>query len=131
MDLTDAQFLSVEEYLLEHDYVAPVDMGLAWGSYTITPAGLRWVETSLLEPLPTNRMQELAERPGEEEAFESALRAELEEERRRMEDLERNLNEEPSKAPETSAEEPESTEPRSSSAGSQTATERRWWEFWR
>jgi len=131
MELTDAQFLSVEEYLLERDYIAPVEMGLTWGSYTITPAGLRWLETSLPEPLPMDRMQELAERPGEEEAFESALRAELEEERRRMEDLERNLNEEPPGAPETSAQEPESTELRSSSAGPPRATVRRWWKFWR
>ena len=131
MDLTDAQFLSVEEYLLEHGYVAPVDMGLAWGSYTITPAGLRWLETSLPETLPTDRMQELADRPGEEDAFESALRAELEEERHRMEvfwwELERLR---------LSELEPEGAEPRPGTGELphklrwRTVTERPWWRFW-
>ncbi len=130
-ELTDEQYLSVEEYLLDQGYVADADISLSWSAYTITPAGLKWLETGLPEPLLTNHwVQELAESAGEEEAFESVLRAELEEESRRMEDLERVLNEERSGAPETAAEEPE-VEPRSGTEGPHTAAERRWWEFWR
>jgi DNA-binding PadR family transcriptional regulator len=39
---TDDDLLSAEEYLEEHGYLAPTDIGLARGTYTITPAGLRW-----------------------------------------------------------------------------------------
>ena len=95
VELTDSQFRSVEEYLLDHGYVAEADISLAWSAYTLTPAGLKWLQTSLPEPLLTVRVQELAARPDEEEEFESALEAELEEERRRMEELERELDEEP------------------------------------
>ena len=40
-ELTDAQFRSVEEYLLDHGYVADADIGLTWSAYTVTPAGLK------------------------------------------------------------------------------------------
>jgi putative peptide zinc metalloprotease protein len=45
----DEEFLSVEEYLLQHGYVAPVDIGLTRGTYTITPAGLNWLDRRLPE----------------------------------------------------------------------------------
>jgi hypothetical protein len=106
-ELTDAQLRSVEEFLLDHGYVADADIGLTWSAYTVTPAGLKWLETGLSEPLLPDRVRELAERPGEEEAFEAALRAELEEESRRMEEVDWELAEEPPEAPETAAEEPE------------------------
>ena len=67
--LGEAELLAVEAYLLEHGYVAPVDVGLRWGTYTITPAGYSWLEGGL--PEPTDRLGELAERPGEVAAFES------------------------------------------------------------
>jgi hypothetical protein len=77
--------------------------------------------------LSTDPVRELAERPGEEAAFESALRADLEEERRRMEDLERQLEREGQpEQPRWTAE-----EPLRASSSFQTASERRWWEFWR
>jgi hypothetical protein len=41
---TDEDLLSAEEYLEEHGYLAPTDIGLTRGTYTITPAGLRWIE---------------------------------------------------------------------------------------
>jgi hypothetical protein len=44
MELTDSQLLSVEEHLQNHGYVEPANIGLTWGTYTITPAGLRWLE---------------------------------------------------------------------------------------
>jgi hypothetical protein len=102
--LGEAELLAVEEYLLEHGYVAPADVGLRWGTYTITPAGYSWLEGGL--PEPTDRLGELAKRPGEEAAFESAVRTDLGEERRRMEELERELQEvrrEPPREPENVA----------------------------
>jgi|SRR5215217_3055511 len=112
IELADEEFLSVEEYLVDQGYLVDADINLTWGAYTITPAGLKWIETNLPEPLLTDRVRELAERPGEEEALEAALRAELEEESRRMEEVERDLAADPLGAPETAAEEQERTEPR-------------------
>ncbi len=127
-ELTDAQFRSVEEYLLDHGYVAEADINLTWSAYTVTPEGLKWLETGLPEPLLTDRVRELTERPGEEEALEAALRAELEEESRRMEEVERDLAAEPSVAPETATEEPDRAQPRSSTGGAQEGAEpRSWW----
>ena len=40
----DEDLLSAEEYLEEHGYLASTDIGLTRGTYTITPAGLRWIE---------------------------------------------------------------------------------------
>jgi hypothetical protein len=127
-ELTDAQFRSVEEYLLDQGYVEDADIGLTWSAYTVTPAGLKWLETGLPEPLLTDRVRELAERPGEEEAFEAALRAELEEERRRMEGVERELTEEPPGAPQTAVEEEQKrAEPGSGTGAAQVEAERRSW----
>jgi hypothetical protein len=48
--LTDEELLPVEGYLLERGYVALVDIGLSTGSYSITTAGLEWLDGSLSEP---------------------------------------------------------------------------------
>ena len=111
--LTEAELSAVEEYLLEHGYVAPTNIGLRWGTYTITPAGFSWLEGGM--PEPTDRLAELAERPGEEAAFESAVRTELEEERHRMKELERELGGGPQAAAERAQAGPE---------------ERSWWRRW-
>ena len=47
---TEDELLSAEEYLLEHGYVATVDVGLTRGTYTITPAGLDWLDRGRPEP---------------------------------------------------------------------------------
>jgi hypothetical protein len=47
---TEDELLSAEEYLLDHGYVVPVDIGLTRGSYTITPAGLDWLDRGLPGP---------------------------------------------------------------------------------
>jgi hypothetical protein len=60
MDLKDAKVVSVEEYLQEHDYVVPADIGLTDGTCTVTPAGLRWLEASSAERSATNWLRELA-----------------------------------------------------------------------
>jgi hypothetical protein len=44
MELSDSQLLSVEERLHNHGYIEPANIGLTWGTYTVTPAGLRWLE---------------------------------------------------------------------------------------
>ena len=64
--LDDAEILTVEEFLLEYGYVAPTNIGLTRGSYTITPAGFHWLEGGLpelsrpptaCESLPASRVQ--------------------------------------------------------------------------
>ena len=127
--LTEAELLEVEEYLLECGYVAPTNIGRRWGNYTITPAGFSWLEGGL--PEPTDQLWELAESPGEEVAFESAMRTELEEESHRMEELERELEEMRQKlpgAPQRAAAEPKRHESHPARGNFQTASERLpWW----
>jgi hypothetical protein len=54
VELTEAELWEVEEYLHHHGYLEPVDMGLTSRTYTITPAGLEWVNTvGVPEPLET------------------------------------------------------------------------------
>ncbi len=48
--LADKDLLPVEGYLLEHDYVALVDIGLSTGSYSITTVGFEWLDGSSSEP---------------------------------------------------------------------------------
>ncbi len=124
----DAELLTVEEYLLERGYVAPANIGLTWGTYTITPAGFDWLERGLPEPLSTDRLRGLADVPGEEAAFEATLQAELEEESRRMEEVKREL-EEPHQVPPGSPNQgDEGTRPRSNTGSAQEGAEpRSWW----
>jgi hypothetical protein len=129
--LSEAELVAVEGYLLEGGYVTRVDIGLRWGTYTISPAGFDWLEGGL--PQPTDRLRELAKKPGEEGALESAIRADLKEERHRMEvswwELERLR---------LSELEPEGAEPRPGTGELtprdklwwRTVTERPWWRFW-
>jgi len=76
--LAEHELLAAEEYLLERGHIAPANIGLTWGTYTITPVGLEWLKGGSL---------------AEEAALESSLRVELEEERRRLEMVERELDE--------------------------------------
>jgi hypothetical protein len=128
--LSEAELLTVEEYLLERGYVAPANIGLRWGTYTITPTGFYFLEGGL--PKPKDRLVELAEKPGEEATFESAIQNELEVERHRMAEVERELEEVhpklPGGAPEETSDEPERTDFRLASSDFQTASERLpWW----
>ncbi len=52
---TDDDLLSAEEYLEERGYLAPTDIGLTRRTYTITPAGLRWIEGAPSEATETPR----------------------------------------------------------------------------
>jgi hypothetical protein len=141
VELTEARLVEVEGYLYLNGYVEPVDMGLSWGTYTITPAGFEWLEGGGM-PKPASSakdpVRELAERPREAAALEADLRAELEEEQKRMEEFERELEEvgQPQEGPpracrEAAGEPQETAEHHSARGGFRTASERRWWEFWR
>jgi DNA-binding PadR family transcriptional regulator len=67
MDLTDTRLLSVEEYLQERGYIESANILSTWGTYTITPAGLRWLEEAPSEPpeQPTEASENVVEEPGE------------------------------------------------------------------
>jgi hypothetical protein len=134
--LGEAEPLTAGEYLLERGYVAPANLVLTWGTYTITPTGFHWLEGGLLEePLPTQeRLRELANRPGEEAAaFESALLANPEEERRLMEEVERESStrcarsrqEEPRRAPRRSGRGQRAAPPGTGGGAMAEGTERR------
>ena len=119
--LAEHELLAAEEYLLERGHIAPANIGLTWGTYTITQAGLEWLERGFTH---------------EETALESALRAEVEEESRRLEEFERELDEarrelvvaqDPQGAARAVREEPEKDEPWSSTGGAQEGVERPWW----
>jgi hypothetical protein len=128
MELADDLIVAAEEYLLKRGYVSPANIGLSWGTYTITPAGFSWLEESSPGSSTTDRVRELAEKPGEEEAFEAALRAELEEESRRMEEVERALAKEPPGGPQSAAEGRGSGETRPGGVEAQQGAEpRSWW----
>jgi hypothetical protein len=44
VDITEEELLSVEEYLEDRGYLKQADVSLTKGTYTITPAGLRWLQ---------------------------------------------------------------------------------------
>jgi hypothetical protein len=51
VELEEDRFLAAEEHLLQQSYVAPADISLSSASYyTITPAGLRWLERGPATP---------------------------------------------------------------------------------
>ena len=51
VDPDENRFLAAEEHLLQWGYVAPADISLTKASYyTITPAGLRWLERGPVTP---------------------------------------------------------------------------------
>jgi hypothetical protein len=59
------RIVEAEEWLEERGYLAPANIGLTWGTYTITPAGLEWLRGGMprpveaphkaTEPTPVNR----------------------------------------------------------------------------
>jgi hypothetical protein len=51
MELPEDRLLEVEEYLQNNGYIVPVDIGLTRGTYTITLAGLEWLDMDASEPL--------------------------------------------------------------------------------
>jgi len=59
---TDEELLSAENYLLEHGYIAPTGIGITRDVYTVTLAGLDWLDRGLAAPRGTSQ------RPSEEAA---------------------------------------------------------------
>jgi hypothetical protein len=55
MELPEARILEVEEYLQDYGYIEPVNIGLTRGMYTITLAGLEWLDMGASEPLEATR----------------------------------------------------------------------------
>ena len=42
--LAEHELLAAEEYLLEQGHITPANLGLTWGTYTVTLAGLDWLD---------------------------------------------------------------------------------------
>lgn len=53
--LAEHELLAAEEYLLEWGYIAPANLGLMQSTYTITPAGLSWMDQGF--PWPAEALQ--------------------------------------------------------------------------
>jgi hypothetical protein len=49
--LAQERIVEAEEWLEEQGYLAPANIGLTWGTYTITPAGLQWLRGGMPRPL--------------------------------------------------------------------------------
>jgi hypothetical protein len=80
MELTESQLVEVEEYLHYHGYLEPVEMGLSWGTYTITPTGFAWLEGGKPgPPSPTDRVREFAERLADSRPTTGGTRSDTEE----------------------------------------------------
>jgi hypothetical protein len=60
----DDELLSAEDYLLGRGYVAPVDIGLTRSTYTITPAGMSWLERGLLQQPGDSRKEPPGDKSG-------------------------------------------------------------------
>ena len=50
MEIAEERLLTAEEWLVDRGYLAPADVGLTRGAYTITPAGLEWLRGGMPEP---------------------------------------------------------------------------------
>jgi len=77
--LAEHELLAAEEYLLEQGHIAPSNLGLTWGTYTITPAGLDWLDEGFPWPSGTTRapaanMVRVEHGPGRKEAQEGTKR---------------------------------------------------------
>jgi hypothetical protein len=49
--ISQERIVEAEEWLEERGYLAPVNIGLTWGTYTITSAGLEWLRGGMPKPL--------------------------------------------------------------------------------
>jgi hypothetical protein len=119
LELTDSQLLSVEEHLHNHGYIEPANIGLTWGTYTVTPAGLRWLEEAAPPSESSDSPTEALSSPVLPESAEPAEPSEPE--RTQPEEAEPE-REEPNRV-EPEREGPERAEPRSSTGGSQEGSE--------
>jgi hypothetical protein len=49
--IAQERIVAAEEWLEERGYLAPANVGLTWGTYTITPAGQEWLLGGMPKPL--------------------------------------------------------------------------------
>jgi hypothetical protein len=49
--IAQERIVEAEEWLEERGYLAPANIGLTLGTYTITPAGLKWLRGGMPKPL--------------------------------------------------------------------------------
>ena len=49
--LAQERIVEAEEWLEQRGYLAPANIGLTWGTFTITPAGLEWLRGGMPKPL--------------------------------------------------------------------------------
>jgi hypothetical protein len=52
---TDEELISAEDYLLEYGYIAPTSLGITRDIYTVTLAGLDWLDRGLAAPRGTSQ----------------------------------------------------------------------------
>ncbi len=52
---TDEELISAEGYLLEHGYIAPTSLGITRDIYTVTLAGLNWLDRDSVAPRGTSQ----------------------------------------------------------------------------
>jgi hypothetical protein len=65
---TDEELISAEDYLLEHGYIAPTSLGITRAIYTVTLAGLDWLERDLTAPRGTSQGSSSSEEAQRREA---------------------------------------------------------------
>ncbi len=65
---TDEELISAEDYLLEHGYIAPTSLGITRNIYTVTLAGLDWLERDLTAPRGTSQGSSSSEEAQRREA---------------------------------------------------------------
>jgi hypothetical protein len=51
IEIAEERLLDVEEWLVDRGYLVPANIGHVWGTYTITLAGLDWLQEGMPEPL--------------------------------------------------------------------------------
>ncbi len=51
IEVPEERIVEAEKWLVERGYLATANVGLTWGTYTITPAGLDWLRGAMPEPL--------------------------------------------------------------------------------
>jgi hypothetical protein len=51
VEVAEERLLTSEEWLLQRGYLAPANVGLTWGTYTITLAGLEWLRGEMPGPI--------------------------------------------------------------------------------
>ncbi len=57
LGLTDAELIAAEDHLLKHGYIAPTSLGVTRDIFTVTLAGLDWLDSGLAAPPGTSEQR--------------------------------------------------------------------------